>query len=200
MTLLKKEVFEMMAALDQLMRENYFTASMMAAVPGTLGAGSVLLAVWKLLRKVRGRWARKYSRRSVQKRMRYALRDIERLLLRYHHPPPGAPGPWPHGGATALAGDDTCPPQRADGQLSLQDRGVLVLELHHLLQSAHNHSHLFEHADMQNLVEDLRDLECDTLSPSQKLLTVGRVYRTQPILGAVASRAAWAPLGTPNAS
>jgi hypothetical protein len=186
MSLLKKEVFEMMAALDQLMRENYFTASMMAAVPGTLAVGTVLLALWKLVRKMRARWSRKHSRRSVVKMVRQSLRDIERLLLRYHLPPPSA-------GASGAATGDA---QRATPhQLTHQDRGLLVLELHNLLECVSHHLHLFENSDMQNLVEDLRDLECDTLSAAQKLYTVGRVYRTQAILG-LSDRAQWGPLST----
>ena len=184
MSLLKKEVFEMMAALDQLMRENYFTASMMAAVPGTLAVCTVLLLQYKVVKKVRARWSRKHSRRSVQKMMRQSLRDIERLLLRYHLPPPAAT-------TVAPAGNGHVSPSE---QLTLQDRGVLVLELHNVLECVSHHLHLFEHSDMQNFVEDLRDLECDSLSAAQKLHTVGRVYRTQPILGLSSSRLNWGPL------
>jgi hypothetical protein len=184
MTLLKKEVFEMMAALDQLMRENYFTASMMAAVPGTLAVGSVVYLFWKLVRKMRARWSRKHSRRSVQKMLRQSLRDIERLLLRYHQPTPAS-----EAGAPADEGGRG----RTPDLLTLQDRGVLVLELHNLLQCVRHHLHLFEHADMQNLVEDLRDLEGDALTACQKLYTVGRIYRTQTILG-MSHRMIWGPL------
>lgn len=187
MSLLKKEVFEMMAAIDQLMRENYFTASMMAAVPGTLAVGAVLMVLWKGVRKMRARWSRKHSRRSVQKMMRQSLRDIERLLLRYHMPPPAGEDERP----AADASRGGCGPE----PLTLQDRGSLVLELHNVLECVRHHLHLFEHSDLQNFVEDLRDLECDSLSASQKLHTVGRVYRTQPILGmSASSRLSWGPL------
>lgn len=90
----------MMSAIDELLRQNYFTASMMAAVPGTLAGGVVLTLVWRMLRTLRHRAARKYSRRAVQKRVRNHLRHIERLLLRdlhledssgRHGPEPGLP-------------------------------------------------------------------------------------------------------------
>lgn len=186
MSLLKKEVFEMMAAIDQLMRENYFTASMMAAVPGTLAVGTVLIVLWKGVRKMRARWSRKHSRRSVQKMMRQSLRDIERLLLRYHMPPTIVEGERAPTEAGLKPGAAEC--------LTLHDRGALVLELHNVLECVSHHLHLFEHSDLQNFVEDLRDLECDSLSAAQKLHTVGRVYRTQPILGMSSSRLNWSPL------
>lgn len=81
------------------------------------------------------------------------------------------------------------------GPVSQKDRGELVLELHNLLQRVGHHRHLFERIDMANLFEDLRDLEGDHLSVHQKLHTIGRIYRTQPILGLSARAGGWAPLG-----
>lgn len=193
MAMLKKEVFEMMAALDTLMRENYFTASMMAMMPGGLALSAVLLGLWRVGRKVSGRVARKHSRRFVQKRMRNTLRDIERLLLRYHS---SRPPVREHRGPLSVLTEPSAASSAAAGQMSPQDRGTLLLELHTLLQQVRNHVHLFENTDLQNLVEDLRDLECDSLSAEQKLITCSRICRTQPILGLSSSTPAWAVPGS----
>ena len=75
---MKAAGLQQMAAMETLMRENFFTASITALVPGVglmLAAGGGLKT---LLRRLRSRLR---SRRSLIKQLRTTLRDVERLLV-----------------------------------------------------------------------------------------------------------------------
>merc|ERR1740117_1056651 len=75
---MKAAGLQQMQAMETLMRENFFTASISALVPGVglmLAAGGGLKT---LLRRLRSRLR---SRRSLIKQLRTTLRDVERLLV-----------------------------------------------------------------------------------------------------------------------
>ena len=76
---MKRELLRQMHALDTLLRENFFTASMSALLPGVLAFGGVFTLISRLLRKLR---SRRRSRRSLVKQVRSVMRDAERLLIR----------------------------------------------------------------------------------------------------------------------
>lgn len=77
---MKRELLRQMSAMDTLLRQNFFTASMSALLPGALAIGSTLVVLRKLAGKLL--FSRRRSRRSLVMQLRTVMRDTERLLLR----------------------------------------------------------------------------------------------------------------------
>ena len=77
---MKRELLRQMSAMDTLLRQNFFTASMSALLPGALAIGSALVVLRKLAGKLL--FSRRRSRRSLVLQLRTVMRDTERLLLR----------------------------------------------------------------------------------------------------------------------
>lgn len=85
---MRLEILEQMGAMDTLLRENYFTASMAALVPGVAAIGGVLAVLRGLLRAL---LSRRRSRRSLVKEVRSAFfRPWRRQLARNR-----SSQPWP---------------------------------------------------------------------------------------------------------
>ena len=77
---MKREMLRQMNAMDTLLRENFFTASMSALLPGAIALGSACVVLRRLSQKLL--FSRRRSRRSLVKQVRSVLRDAERLLIR----------------------------------------------------------------------------------------------------------------------
>lgn len=70
---MKRELMRQMTAMDIVLRENLFTASMSALLPGAIALGSALAAVRRIAKKLR---SRRRSRRSLLKQEPFA--DLSR--------------------------------------------------------------------------------------------------------------------------
>ena len=135
---MKREMLRQMNALDTLLRENFFTASMSALLPGALALGSAFATLRKIVRVIR---SRRRSRRSLVKQVRSVMRDAERLFIRNlamaasrgdgaRAPRPLAPAPsFSSSTTTTSAGAATLMPRPAR-MLSDVDTGLLVISLH----------------------------------------------------------------------
>ena len=78
---MKRELLRQMNAMDTLLRENFFTASMSALLPGVIAFVATGTMIRKAFRKLSG--SRRRSRRSLIKQVRAVMRDAERLLIRH---------------------------------------------------------------------------------------------------------------------
>ena len=146
---MRGELLHQMAAIDQLLRENAFTASMTALMPAALMSFYALTAVREMLRMLR---SRRRSRRSLVKQVRSGLRDVERLLIRNLHAP--------------------------RGRLPDEETGFLVISLYTLRAALDRHRVLFAPGERAALIEDMADLESERASIEQKLHTCSRIMRT----------------------
>ena len=190
---MKQQLLQQMAAMDTLLRENFFTASLAALLPGSALILATISALRGLLRRLR---SRRRSRRSLVKQVRSVLRDVERLLIaslsRHHAPPPPPPPPPPlsatatAGGADAAAASSPSSFSAAEmggpGRLSEVESGLLVISVHALRQALEAYRVLLAPGERQSLVEDLDELESEMFGVEQKLRTIERMYRTQPSL------------------
>ncbi|KAL1520382.1 hypothetical protein AB1Y20_021969 [Prymnesium parvum] len=149
---MKRELLRQMAAMDALLRENYFTAAMSALLPGALALALVVSLLRRSVRKLR---SKRRSRRSLVKEVRGALRDAERLLM------------------NSLATSD------APCMLAEVDSGLLVISLHSLRQIIERHRVLLSPGERRSFIEDLDDLESEVYDCGQKILVLQRIYRTQ---------------------
>ena len=143
-----------MAAMDTLLRENYFTASMSALLPGVTIVTVAFFTIRGAVRRLR---SQRRSRRSLVKQVRGVLRDAERLLM------------------ASLS-------SHASGQLSEVDTGYLVISLYSLRLAIERHRVLLSRGERRSFTEDLDDLESEGYTCEQKLLVLQRIYRTQPTL------------------
>ena len=167
---MKAAGLQQMQAMETLMRENFFTASISALVPGVglmLAAGGGLKT---LLRRLRSRLR---SRRSLIKQMRTTLRDVERLLvasLSRH-------GAAPRDGDDGDGDDDGGGDGRGDGgssdgrgsrggdggrngavvgrgsRLVEIESGLLVISVHSLRQALEKYRVLLAPGERQSFVE-----------------------------------------------
>ena len=185
---MKQQLLQQMAAMDTLLRENFFTASLAALLPGSALILATISALRGLLRRLR---SRRRSRRSLVKQVRSVLRDVERLLiasLSRHHAPPSPPPPGAgattSGGADAAAASSSSAAAELDGRgrLSEVESGLLVISVHALRQALESYRVLLAPGERQSLVEDLDELESEMFGVEQKLRTIERMYRTQPSL------------------
>ena len=158
---MKREMLRQMNALDTLLRENLFTASMSALLPGVLAVGAATTVVRRFIRVIR---SRRRSRRSLVKQVRSVMRDAERLFIRNialgaSAASPSASGRLGGGGGTlgggyALGGAYA----RARVMLSDVDTGLLVISLHVLRQTVERHKELLSSGERASFFEDLEDL------------------------------------------
>ena len=163
---MRLELLEQMGAMDTLLRENYFTASMAALVPGVAAIGGVLALMRKLLRTL---VSRRRSRRSLVKEVRDVLRAAERLLIEQL-------------GRTRIEeveGQEGAGAVRLQKKLDEMSTGLLVISLHGIRQAIYRHRFLLASWERTSLLEDLEDLESDQYDIHTKLLVLQRIYRTQ---------------------
>ena len=166
---MKAAGLQQMAAMETLMRENFFTASISALVPGVglmLAAGGGLKT---LLRRLRSRLR---SRRSLIKQLRTTLRDVERLLvasLSRHGAAPrdGDDGDGDDDGGGDGRGDGDSSDGRGsrggdggrDGAVGRGSRlveiesGLLVISVHSLRQALEKYRVLLAPGERQSFVE-----------------------------------------------
>ena len=163
---MRLELLEQMGAMDTLLRENYFTASMAALVPGVAAIGGVLAVMRKLLRTL---VSRRRSRRSLVKEVRDVLRAAERQLIEQL-------------GRTRIEeveGQEGAGAVRLQKKLDEMSTGLLVMSLHGIRQAIYRHRFLLASWERTSLLEDLEDLESDQYDIHTKLLVLQRIYRTQ---------------------
>ena len=184
---MKRELLRQMNAMDTLLRENFFTASMSALLPGAL----VLAVTWKTLRKAFRKLSgsRRRTRRSLIKQVRAVLRDAERLLIRHLASTPGGAQRVLTRGASssqleppADAAADAARTRPSAARLSEIDTGLLVISLHLLRQTVERHKVLLSAGERASFFEDLEDLESEQYDCEGKMLVLQRIYRTQPAL------------------
>uniref|UniRef100_A0A7S0P364 Nuclear control of ATPase protein 2 n=1 Tax=Calcidiscus leptoporus TaxID=127549 RepID=A0A7S0P364_9EUKA len=150
---MRSEMLEQMAVMDQLVRENFFTAQMSALLPGVLSISSLLYALRRLLRSIR---SHRRSRGYVVKKVQKVVRNAERLLL-----------------AALAAGH---------AELPDADTGLLLMGLDELRRSLERHGMLLGRDEREALLEDVDELESPSFAVELKLQTLQRMYRTQPSL------------------
>jgi len=192
---MKREMLRQMNAMDTLLRENFFTASMSALLPGVIALGAAFVTLRRLARKLL--FSRRRSRRSLVKQVRSVLRDAERLVIRSLARPRrmataggasaggGGAGGGESGGIEPLAASDAAGMPAgvpAGVKLNDLDTGLLVISLHVLRQNIERSTALLSAGERASIFEDLEDLESELYDCEGKLLVLQRIYRTQPAL------------------
>jgi hypothetical protein len=182
---IKKELLAAMAAMDELLRENHFSAQLLATIPALLGVGCLGVAARGVYRRFQRYDSALERSGALRQRAALLLRGAE-LLLRQE----GAGGTKGKATETGAGSDGTGgEPTYA---LSARDMGelTLLLRLLEALVLSRRRQLRLSAAAWEAFTDDLAELMDPALPLSVRVRTIGRMFRTYNFL-AVSHHSRW---------
>jgi hypothetical protein len=206
MQFIKKELFNAMVSMDELMQSNEFNFKLAAMTPAFVvvyGVNKMFKFLFYALLKL-GK-----SREQTHEQLRLVVIDMERLLV-MRDCPPSAPPPldWRHGRATSAASKNknrfgtagTPSSSSSETQmrssrssenvvLSSDDLGMLMLLIHECRAIMLENRQRFSVQEFRSMAEDVAELsgERGPVSVKQQLSIISRMFRTYSFLKVVSS-------------
>jgi len=194
MQFIKKELFNAMVSMDELMQSNEFNFKLAAMTPAFVvvyGLNKVFKFLFYALLQL-GK-----SREQIHEQIRLVVIDMERLLV-MRDCPPSAPPPldWhdskrpknaPASESTPNETPKPGPPE--ENVLNSDDLGMLMLLIHECRTIMLQNRRRFSLQEFRSMAEDLAELagERGPVSVKQQLLIVSRMFRTYSFLKVVSS-------------
>jgi hypothetical protein len=169
MSFIKKELLVAMGAIDELLKENHFNMQLMATVPAFM----ITFSLYFFSRRTYRYFTRKKQSRTVVRRIRFTMRDIERLLTLADS-------------KLAQMKDNNSSSRVMNNRfmpgLLNRDLGQLVLLLHRLAKQIRESTTELQLEERDRVEEDLRDLINDQFTIEERIKTIQRMFRTYGII------------------
>mmetsp|Transcript_11873 Transcript_11873/g.25040 ORF Transcript_11873/g.25040 Transcript_11873/m.25040 type:complete len:1223 (+) Transcript_11873:432-4100(+) len=181
MQFIKKELFNALVAMDELMGSNEINMRIAAMTPAVI----MIIAIRRAFRLLFYAFFQiGKSKEEIYASFRQTILDIERLIVMRDNPPP-PPSPLPWGSTKPADTNHTSYCSKGGLQtLSADDLGMLLLHIHECRNILWQSPHRFPPDILRNLSEDLAELagERGPVSVRQQLQIISRMTRTYPFM------------------